>query len=445
MNISDIITGESLKEIFSTNPCALIEKKCKCFFRINLISLSFFILTFFWEKISVFFKISKKGFIFSSFLIISLLIFSGCAGIPNYSTKLQSNKKVDTYVRVVIFRLPSKLLVEGEKVILTSTEGSFSLPSVCGISIQSGFALVNGVKRSLPFSIKSPNSIYINRKEFYGYVEFMEDIVLNIIPIEDYLRGVLPSEMSPKWPLEALKAQAIVSRTYVVKRILESKNRVFDVDNTEMYQMFNYGETDPIIEDAVKSTEGTIILYRGEPIEAFFHSCSGGKTESCRDIFQQDLNYLRSVPDPYSNKSEQNSWSFTVESEKVKESILQFIEQENKEFKLLDIKIKSRTASGRVSAFLLLFEQNKQQIIAGNTFRLALGPKELKSLLIKNINRSVEGEKLFFTFTGTGYGHGVGMSQWGAKEMASLGFSYKKIIAYYYRGTTLGRLENLAI
>jgi stage II sporulation protein D len=87
---------------------------------------------------------------------------------------------------------------------------------------------------------------------------------------------------------------------------------------------------------------------------------------------------------------------------------------------------------------LLIFDNNKKRIIKGNTFRLAIGPRDLKSLLIQSIRRERTEEGVVFLFTGRGYGHGVGLSQVGAKEMAERGFMYRDIIAFYYRGTTLG-------
>jgi len=442
MNISDINTGVPSRENFFRNFYYSLLKLNTWIYNKTILYSIFSAVKFYLNK--TYFNIIKPATIFPFILVIICIIFSGCSGVAYHSTRIKTDKE-DIYIRVVIFKNTPKLLVEAKNAVLTSAEGFISLPAVSEISIVKGYALIDGIKRSLPFYIKSPDPIFINGMEFYGYIDVREDIVVNIIPIEEYLKGVLSSEMSPTWPLEALKAQAVVSRTYAVKKILESKNQLFDVDNTEMYQKFNYSRTESRIDEAVRSTEGIIILYRGKPIDAFFHSCSGGRTESSRDIFQQDLSYLRSIPDPYSNRNQHNFWSFKVESNMVKENLKTLIEPGNRDLKLLDVRIKSKTSSGRVSKFLLIFEQNRQQVIPGNTFRLALGPKELKSLLIDSIHTSKTGNEIYFTFSGRGYGHGVGMSQWGAREMATLGFGYKKIIAYYYRGTTLGQLNNLLL
>jgi len=258
------------------------------------------------------------------------------------------------------------------------------------------------------------------------------------LPLEEYLKGVLSSEMTDSWPIEALKAQAVVSRTYAILKLLQNKGNLYDIEGTEIHQKFVYDVNNPRINSAVDATKSLVILYDGKPIEAFFHSSSGGITENCGDIFQQDLPYLRSIPDPYSRDHENVSWTFQMSEREIQASLKGILNKECNNLPLVNIEIHSRTGSGRVKEFYLVFSENKTQIIKGNVVRLALDPKVFKSLLIQDIQREEINGETVYMFAGFGYGHGVGLSQWGARIMAQLGFTYDKIILFYYRGTELG-------
>lgn len=305
------------------------------------------------------------------------------------------------------------------------------------IEVNDGYIIVNGMTYTTPVYFQSPQKMRINGKEYFGSILVQDRFIINILPVEEYLKGVLSSEVAESWPAEALKAQAVVSRTFAYRKILNNKDTLYDVDDTTMYQKFDYNESNSRINSAVLDTEGIIILYQNEPIEAFFHSNSGGVTENCRDIFQKDLPYLRSIPDPYSSKNEDTLWTFSITEKEIKNALNGIIKHEYESLTLRDIRIYKKTGSRRAGEFLLIFERNQKQIIKGNTFRLAVGPKFLKSLLIHNIQRARGKGGYIFTFSGRGYGHGVGLSQFGAKKMAEQGFSYRDIVAYYYRGTRI--------
>ena len=291
---------------------------------------------------------------------------------------------------------------------------------------------------ALPVSLISQKGVNINGKPYFGEIIIDAGLLLNVLPIEEYLKGVLSAEISNEWPGEVLKAQAVVSRTYAYHKITVNKDKLYDVDNTTLYQKFDYSENNTSINKAINDTKGIIILYQNKPIEAFFHACSGGVTENAGDVFQTNLPYLRSFPDPYSSKTGDSNWTFKATESQIKASLKGIIAEEYESLPLKEIKVNKRTGSRRVGEFLLVFENNKRQIIKGNTVRLAVGPKELKSLLIQSIRKERTQDGIVFSFYGRGYGHGVGLSQLGAKEMAERGFLYKDIIAFYYRGTTLG-------
>ncbi len=376
-------------------------------------------------------------------IVTSFLLLFGCVSTPYIPTRREKEKEKAHVIRVAVEKNVKSMELISENADLISNGNRYKLSSHTRMVMESGHVIVNGISYSIPVFIESPNTISINGKNYFGFIILRENLIINVLPVEEYLKGVLSSEVFDSWPIEALKAQAVVSRTYAYRRIITSKDKPYDLEGSEVHQMFEYNESNENINNAVLATRGIVILYKQEPIEAFFHSCSGGMTENCSDIFQKDLPYLRSVPDPYCRKNDHFLWTYEVSAREIKEALKDLIIEEYHSLPLEDVKIYKRTGSGRVKEFILNFERNKSQIIKGNTFRLALNPKALKSLLIQRIQKKRVEDGYVFIFSGKGYGHGVGLSQWGAKEMAEHGFTYRDIISYYYRGTKLGNSRSV--
>jgi stage II sporulation protein D len=375
---------------------------------------------------------------------LSLILFftvSGCAGtLMRVPEKRPITEPAPITIRVAIGRNIEEISLKTEEAFLIKSGNKNRLSGNSILQVTEGRVLIRGQETgfALPVSLKSQKSMILNGKVYFGEIIIDDNLILNILPLEEYLKGVLSSEISDDWPMEVLKAQAVVSRTYAYNKILASKDKLYDVDDTTLYQKFDYNENNSRINKAINDTKGVIILYQNKPIEAFFHACSGGVTENAGDIFQTDLPYLRSFPDPYSSKTRASNWTFEATESQIKSSLKGIITEEYDSLLLKEIKVHRRTRSRRVGEFILIFEKNKKQIIKGNTFRLAVGPKELKSLLIQTIRKERMQDGILFSFSGRGYGHGVGLSQLGAKEMAQRGFLYMDIIAFYYRGTALG-------
>ncbi len=340
-----------------------------------------------------------------------------------------------TAVRVAVLRQVREFELVSENAVLILNGDTSQLPSRIDITVEDEFVLIADRQCLYPVRIKSARPLVINGKKYYGDLRFIQGLVVNEVPLEVYIRGVVASEVAEDWPEEALKAQAVVSRTYVYGRILSNRDGPYDIEDTEVHQKYVYEERAPRIADAISATEGLVVLYKDQPIEAFFHSSSGGITENCGDVFQQDIPYLRAFPDPYSVDNEYFLWQYSAEGK----DIVHALDLGNGSRHLTDIHIGGKTGSGRVSHFILEFSGKERHIIRGNSMRLLLGPKNFKSLFLLSIDKTKKEGESVFTFTGRGYGHGVGMSQLGAREMAYRGFSFKQIIAFYYRGS---RLDN---
>jgi stage II sporulation protein D len=399
-------------------------------------------------------------------LCASLVLFAGCAGFRSLRVERDTGKGLSgrvegkgsehdrdgagSSIRVGVSSGVHALRIASRDARIVSSGVNLPIRENAVLELHADTVTVNGTSLPLPASIESDHPLVLNGKTYTGKLVLREDSVVNILPLDDYLRGVVSSEMPKSWPLEALKAQVIVSRTYAVRKMRERKGEPFDLDDTEMYQKYDYVEKTLSIDAAIHSTDGLILIYQGDPIEAFFHANSGGVTESCPEIFQKDLPYLRGRKDPYTEGENAGQWTLSLRGEEIQRRLEGFRESRNTLYPTVpsapisEIGIHSRTASGRVREFALTFGRaagREKLIIKGNAFRLALDPKSFRSLLITGIEKTLQGSGFLFTFSGKGYGHGVGMSQVGAKEMADRGFGFREILSFYYQGAQVGRWD----
>ncbi|WP_068449025.1 SpoIID/LytB domain-containing protein [Caviibacter abscessus] len=239
------------------------------------------------------------------------------------------------------------------------------------------------------------------------------------IMLEKYLYSVVTFEMGKSFPIEALKAQAIAARTYALKNILRNVNKDFDVYNDTYSQVYRkIDNVDKKIEDAVNDTRGIIIVYNNKPIDALYHSSSGVKTKSAKQVYGNEVEYLQSVEDYTTDRF----WEYSI--------------------KLSDL---SKILNIQVSEIKAKFEDeiSVEEVIINNEtpikvakFRRLLGNSKLKSA---NFNMHVENGSVYFQ--GVGYGHGVGMSQHGAKYFAKFyNYTYDKILKHYYTGVELKKI-----
>ena len=268
------------------------------------------------------------------------------------------------------------------------------------------------------------------------------------IDLDEYLYGVVSSEMPANFEIEALKAQAVVARTYTIYQISNNSSKHPEADICDNYACCQAwiskedrlakwkaeeaeGNWDKITE-AVNSTKGKIITYNGEPINAFFHSNSGGVTESSVNIWGGvDYPYLKSVE----TSGEDGYTQYSSQVQLSKQDLLNKIKEKYPDceidFSQSDcIEIKELTTSGRVKTVKF---GNKE--IAGTEARSILG---LKST---NFTFSIEGDNV--TFSVTGYGHGVGMSQTGADALAKSGSTFEEIIKHFYTNVEIVELNSL--
>lgn len=251
--------------------------------------------------------------------------------------------------------------------------------------------------------------------------------IVNEVPLEEYIKGVVSAEVGSNWEIEALKAQAVVARTYAVYQMINNNKKPFHITASVLDQVYKSGNVSKDIEKAVEETKGEILTYEGEPIIAFYHSTSGGMTEDPVEVFGKSYPYLKPVETSCEN-SPYYIWEKRIHlSEMEKASGINGIKE---------IYINEITASNRARNLKFITE-NGEYIVVAKDLRKNLGWDRLPSTMITNISK----DKDFFIFEGKGYGHGVGMCQWTALDMAKKGMNYKEILAKFYPNTTIQLYE----
>ncbi len=258
-------------------------------------------------------------------------------------------------------------------------------------------------------------------------------LVVNTLPLEEYLVGLVTSEMPADWHAEALKAQSVVARTYALfqkKMHASNSNPLYDLEATTMDQVYKGGRSDDFrIRKIVSSTDSEILESRGKLIKAFFHSSCGGKTETALNVWGEKNKFVF-VDDPYCKDSPHNSWTYST----TKEALANKIRKNRYPAKTIE-KIEIDRIDGNPRAATVILGTGGQTIyIQGNDFRRMVGYRELKSTWF---DVTINGSKI--TFTGRGFGHGVGMCQWGARGMAEAGKSYRDILHFYYPGARIAK------
>jgi len=259
--------------------------------------------------------------------------------------------------------------------------------------------------------------------------------VVNVVEVEDYLRSVVPAEMPHSWPKEALKAQAVVARSYAVANRGRFASEGFDLCATPSCQVYEgMASEHPSSDEAVKATRGEELLYMGRPISAVFHSCCGGRTDDARDVWRSDGKpYLRGVSSPWCREESPNyQWVAKISDKDMAERLAAAGHDLGK---VESIRIVSRTRAGRAYEVRVTGTRGATTFQA-NAFRLIVGPKSLRSTFWSGLSHG-DGE---WRFHGKGWGHGVGLCQWCAKVMAGKGRRYKEILTYFYRNTKVKKL-----
>jgi len=339
-----------------------------------------------------------------------------------------------------------------------------------------------------PKNENNPYAFKIKGKAYRGELEVIrmtgsDMTAINVLPLEEYLYGVVPSEIESYSHIDAQKAQAIIARTYAINNIKNSRFKAwkFDVDNTTVTQVYKGMDVETINSNrAVDETKGLVVTYNGSPAQVFYFASSGGRTEDVRNVWESSgIPYLVSVEDKYeSGKSYNYNWETSFTPEKLKERM------QSRGYDLgdiLSVDVTKRSEAGRAIELCIKGTKGERLGKLERGCRVELGlSSQLYSIVTSNdtyvqgsngaVKTQLSGRKVItasgiislpinldsvtvmgadnqkktlstgsasYRFVGKGWGHAVGLSQEGAKGMAQAGFTFEQILLHYFQGTKI--------
>ena len=271
--------------------------------------------------------------------------------------------------------------------------------------------------------------------------------VVNVVNLEDYLRGVVPNELAPKAfrQIEAQKAQAVAARSYALAHLGDYSARGYDVCATAACQVYRGAASEHKLSDrAVAETRGMVASWRGRPIHAFYTSTCGGHTEEGTAVFEDGAPYLRGVACPAEegvadhDRERGQPWQVRLGPGDVERRVARY----GSVGRVLDLVPTRVGVSGRVVELRVVGSEG-EFALRGQRVRLGLRLRE--SLFVLHKETTVPDEVPRFVFTGNGWGHGVGLCQLGASGMARSGATFEEILKHYYTGIAITPLDEVRL
>lgn len=347
---------------------------------------------------------------------------------------------LDETIRIAIVKSAPEVTIGGDGLLITSDTGEavvLELP-VTVRSSKDGLLADGRMFRRLIFS--STSAVYVNNKPYRGLADLSRVdkgiLVVNQLALEDYLVGLINCEISSAWPIESVKSQAVIARTYALNRKAARSGALYHLESSVIDQVYD----GCLIEDsrarrAVSETEHEVLVNDGAIIQAFYHSSCGGRTEASENVWGAPLPYLKGVDCQYClTSSAAVAWE-----QKLPLSVIE--DRLNaagyKISGLSDIKSGPLNSRGRLKQVVMVAAKGGVSL-GGDQFRKTVGYS-----VIKSTRFTVSVAKGEASFSGFGNGHGVGLCQWGAKQRALDGFDYNEILAYYYPGTKLKKISEI--
>jgi stage II sporulation protein D len=393
-----------------------------------------------------------------------------------YTDEIEATEYLENYVKPklgsgtyeIVFPSKSRIVAQIDKeniiALVDGNSGAFRLRPAIG----DGVPLIN-----------------INGLTYRGDIEVLRHdssdmTIINVLPLEQYLYGVVPCEIEASAHPEAIKAQAVAARTYTMNNMGKYSHIGFDLSNTTYCQVYKgYSKEDSRVIQAVDETIGKVVTYDGKTAQVFYFSSSGGRTEDAKNVWGSDIPYLKSVEDKYESG---NSWNYTWEATYTAEQIKKAMLSRNYDLgNILGVEITKVSESGRVTE-LTIYGTKGQRIFTNSATRSVLSQlnsqwyrietdadvyvvgennEDMKKINLSNkkaVSSSgvqdiqIQAGKMTaisaggkietvsvvpttYKFLGRGWGHAVGMSQEGAKGMALAGYNYEDILRHYFQGT----------
>lgn len=378
----------------------------------------------------------------------------GLIGVLLLATMPTEARGLDHDIRINIFKEIPKASIKGNDLEITDAQTGKMLLRYSGLKevdiawVDLGMS-VDGKETNAEKIILRANPPFfrIKNKTLQGDLEVIRLNraglnLVNKIDLERYLVGLINHEISSSWPMEMLKTQAVVARTYALYRKEKGKYVDYDLESTVSDQV--YGGVDK--EDsrsalAVRATHGEVLTYDGEIISAFYHACCGGHTEFPQHVWGGNYDGISDVECTFCEASPSYYWN----QEFPEKEFVSFLNRAGFPIRhISQVRVLGSTPHGRVLVMGIVGKDDDGRALgeiklSGNQFRSVLGFGKIRSTLFKVYLVKKDGQ-LFVKFTGSGSGHGVGMCQWGGRGMAEAGYNYKKILKHYYPEADLKRV-----
>jgi stage II sporulation protein D len=425
---------------------------------------------------------SRKAFkLLLYFLVLVILFILSCSPTKRFTEKEKKNNKTETKeatsknekekeseteidfgeIRVSMQGLiPSESLQIESQVYLFNDESKLALVKAGNkincfgfggkVNLEINEQIFDGKKFYLA-STETEDIIKVSGKRYRGKIQISSlgnsINIINVLSLEDYVKGVLAKEM----PIgrngenfEALKAMAVCVRTYAIQKIKDGK-LYFDIYADTRDQVYDGVDAEtPISNQAVDKTNNLILKYEGNTATIFYHSTCGGYTESSENVFsKEEIPYLISVKDgdePYCKISPRFEWEETYSRELIISRLKNYSLLDDKNYNLEDISIISRFSSGRVDELEIKLSDDEGEenliVMRGNEIRSIIRNSNGKSILWSTMF-DVDLNSNSVTLSGKGFGHGVGLCQWGAISLSRKGWDYAEILDHYYPGISI--------
>ncbi len=354
-------------------------------------------------------------------IIFLLVMFSLSAGSKSW-------KKPPT-VRVKVGDISSPKNLSGKN--LRWSAGPVKGEGQALVAFSAGKITVNKRPASFPVTFMADGPISVGGEAFRGDLVISSGgppIIINHVDLESYVAGVINQEIDSRWPEAAVDAQAILARTYAIRKARAKKDAPYDLERTVADQVYGgVAAEDELAWASVERTRSLVLMYNGEPAAANYHGCCGGRTELPSSVWGgKDEPYHKSVVCPYCRNAPRYFWRFPERGAMSGRELASMLGLAGS---VKDARVSKRTAGGRALSLTLAAGSGTIEM-AAKDFRSKIGYSRVFSTAFE-----IEAEREGFVIRGSGSGHGAGLCQWGARGMAEAGAKSKEILDFYFPGT----------
>ncbi len=316
----------------------------------------------------------------------------------------------------------------------TAIVGGLSRASV---SYRNGLVALDGTSvREGQLAVHSKSgTVTVSGRKYKGRILILPDggglAVVNEVPLEKYLAGLVNAEISSKWPMEAVKAQVVAARTYALYKMGRSEEFYHLRSDVSDQVYLGAAAEDKRALKAVRSTRGEVLKYGNDLIPAFYHSNCGGRTADAADVWGVPHPALKSTQCSFCSDAPYGHWRLTLSWAELQKAINGLYPGTGR---VKSITVRKRSGDGRVTILSVVTEKSRILVDSGD-FRKEVGYDRLPSTLFR-----LGGGGGNVIFEGRGFGHGVGFCQWGAKGAAEKGWDYVRILGKFYRDAVINKV-----